>query len=469
MTDVTDVTKASIPRPRENVRLESLIAASGISHKRLAHRLNEICLSQGVAVNYTHTSVANWCRRGVRPRWPAPRHICAVLSEALGRPVGLEEIGMEWSGRLDQDSGLGFPRNQQDALAEASSYWSSLNRRDFLTTSPFISSVFSEPVTRWLVSPTEPLASSSGRLSVGRAHIGELRAAAESARWWDSRYGGAAWKSQSLTAYLYERVVPMLNGRYTERDGRELFSVTGEMARLAGWTAFDAGRHQVAQRHYIQALRLAKAGSDIHLGSYILSTMAMQALMREYTSEAIDMAQGAFERVPSADPRVLGFAKLIEARAHAREGNARMASNCLSMAERLQERGSGEGTGERPWIDFFSRQRIITDAAEIFRDLGRPRSTFAWHKLGKMPGDDYARSRGIRLSVLATAYAQSGELDHSLRMGQESLRLFTRLQSVRGLDYLKIYATSLKPWRGEKAVVTYLGEVRELGRFLAAA
>lgn len=466
---MTGVAAVKDPKRQRNAQLESLITASGISHKRLAHRLNEICQSQGIACDYTHTSVANWCRRGVRPRWPVPRHICAVLSEGLGRPVGLDEIGMEWGGRIDQDSGLRFPRNQQEALAEASSYWSTLNRRDFLTTSPFVASAFSEPVTRWLVNPSEPLDSSSGRITIGPSHIEELHEAAESARLWDSRFGGAAWKSQSLTTYLYERVTPLLSGRFTERDGRELFSVTGEMARLAGWTAFDAGKHQVAQRHYIQALRLAKAGSNVHLGSYILSTMAMQAMMRGFTSEAIDMAQGAFERVPSADPRVLGFAKLIEARAHAKGGDARQASSCLALAERLQERGSHEGNGERPWIDFFSRQRIITDAAEIFRDLRLPRSTFAWHALGEMPGDAYTRSRGIRLSVLATAHAQSGDLDHSLRLGRESLRLFSRLQSVRGLDYLKIYTASLTPWLREKEVAAYLLEVRGLGRYLAAA
>ncbi|MFJ6657631.1 sporulation protein [Streptomyces sp. NPDC091377] len=440
-----------------------------MSHKRLAHRLNQICGSNGITSDYTHTSVANWCRRGVHPRWPVPRHLCEVLSEGLGRPVGLGEIGMERPGRLDQDSGLGFPRGQRDAITEASSYWSTLNRRTFLASSPFVVSAFTEPVTRWLINPTEPVTPPSGRISVGPSHIQELRAAADSARVWDSRFGGATWKSQSLTAYLYERVTPLLGGRYTERDGRELFSVTAEMARLAGWTAFDAGQHQVAQRHFIQALRLAKAGSDVHLGSYVLSTMAMQALMRGFVSQAIDMAQGAYERVPTADPRVLGFAKLIEARAHARQRDARSAAACLSLAERLQERGTAEGAGERTWIEFFSRQRIVTDATEIFRDLGSPRATFDWHALGAMPGDAYARSRGIRLSVLATAHAQAGELDHSLRLGGESLRLFSRLQSVRGLDYLKIYTDSLAPWRREPTVTAYVHEVRGLARELATA
>ncbi|WP_189220781.1 MULTISPECIES: hypothetical protein [Streptomyces] len=197
--------------------------------------------------------------------------------------------------------------------------------------------------------------------------------------------------------------------------------------------------------------------------------MAMQALMRGFTSQAIDMAQGAYERVPAADPRVLGFAKLIEARAHARQRDARAAATCLTTAERLQERGTAEGSGERAWIEFFSRQRIVTDATEIFRDLGQPRSTFAWHALGAMPGDAYARSRGIRLSVLATAHAQAGELDHSLRLGGESLRLFARLQSVRGLDYLRLYTDSLARWRREPSVVDYLRDVRGLARQLTTA
>ncbi|WBO68975.1 sporulation protein [Streptomyces camelliae] len=418
-------------------------------------------MAEGIASEYTHTSVANWTRRGMQPRWPVPQHICTALAERLGRAVSLADIGME-SAQSDRVTGLAFPRDQRRALTEAASYWSNVNRRNFLAATSFAASAFSEPVTRWLVSPTEPMRPSPGVTALGRAHIEELRTAANSARMWDSRFGGALWKSHSITEYLDERVTPLLRARYSERDGRELFSVTAEMARLAGWTAFDAGQHQAAQRHYIQALRLAKAAGDIHLGSYILATMAMQALMRGFASQAIDMAQGAYERVPAADPRVLGFAKLIEARAHARDGDVRAACACLATAEQLEERGRAEGVGERPWIDFFTRQRIVTDATEIFRDLERPKSAFAWHALGAMPGDAFARSRGIRLSVLATVHAQQGNLDAALPLGQESLQLFSRLQTARGLDYIKIFTSALHPWRRERSVMTYMSQVKAL-------
>jgi hypothetical protein len=68
----------------------------------------------------------------------------------------------------------------------------------------------------------------------------------------------------------------------------------------------------------------------------------MQSLMRGFGSEAVDMAQGAFERAKGqAVPRVLAFTKLI---------------------------------GDEPaWIDFYAHSRLSADAAEIFRDLKFPR------------------------------------------------------------------------------------------------
>ncbi len=145
--------------------------------------------------------------------------------------------------------------------------------------------------------------------------------------------------------------------------------------------------------------------------------MAMQSLMRGFTSEAIDRAQGAYRRGQTLDPRVAGFAKLIEARSHARAGDER--------------------------------------------------STSAWNAAGPMPSDAFVRSRSVRLSVLASAHAQNGDLAQSLHLGRESLALFTRLGSLRGMEYLRVYGRSLEPWRRDPQVVTYLADVRRATRSLA--
>ncbi|WP_050495496.1 hypothetical protein [Streptomyces baarnensis] len=178
-----------------------------------------------------------------------------------------------------------------------------------------------------------------------------------------------------------------------------------------------AARQLIAQHHFIQALRPARAGGDADLGSYILATMAMQSLMRGFTSEAIDRAQGAYRRGQTLDPRVAGFAKLIEARSHARAGDER--------------------------------------------------STSTWNAAGPMPSDAFVRSRSVRLSVLASAHAQNGDLAQSLHLGRESLALFTRLGSLRGMEYLRVYGRSLEPWRRDPQVITYLADVRRATRSLA--
>lgn len=462
------MTEARRNERQGNPSLEEIVAQSGASHKRLAHRVNELASREGQSTQYTHTSVANWCRRGMVPKPPTPRLLCIALSELLGRPVSLAEIGMQSAEHDTSGLGLEFARHQDDAVNEASAYWSAVNRRQFLTSQTFAISAFATPFTRWLIDPADTTrARTTAGPSVDREHIAELREAADSARLWDSRFGGANRKSTSLTEYLYGRVAPLLRGSYSESVGRDLFRVTAEMARLAGWTAFDAGQHSVAQRHFIQALRLARAGGDADLGAYILTTMAMQSLMRGFTSEAIDMAQGAYQRGNTLDPRVAGFAKLIEARSHARAGDERATSACIARSERLAARGAdSEGPA---WIGFFNQQRIITDATEAFRDLGNHRATFAWNAIGPMPSDAFARSRSVRLSVLASAHAQNGDLAQSLHLGRESLNLFTRLGSLRGMEYLRVYGRSLEPWRRDPQVVTYLSDVRKATRSLTVA
>ncbi len=140
-------------------------------------------------------------------------------------------IGMADAQTPDAAVGLGFPRNPADAVRVATSFWNSVNRRDFLTGTGFAVSAFTTPVTRWLVTPADDDAAHRGRA----ADIAELREAAADVRQWDSKCGGGNWKASSVTACLQERAVPLLNGSFSDDVGRELFSVTAEL--FSGWSA----------------------------------------------------------------------------------------------------------------------------------------------------------------------------------------------------------------------------------------
>ncbi|MFE7120466.1 sporulation protein [Streptomyces sp. NPDC057654] len=449
-----------------NADLARLIEVCGASHKSLALRVNQLAQQAGIETGYSHTSVGNWCKRGMVPKWPIPTLLAQAIAERLGGPVTLSQIGMDDARTPETDIGLAFPRDRDDAVQEATTFWSFVNRRDFLTGSGFAASAFTTPVTRWLVTPADEPAHHRGTRQVGRADLEELRDAADEARRWDSKYGGGNWRANSVTACLRERAAPLLHGSRTDAVSRELFSVTSQLSRLAGFAAFDVGQHDVAQRHFIQALRLARAAGDVQLGCYVLTTMAMQSLLRNFGSEAIDMAQGAYERSKGqAAPRVLAFTKLIEARAHARVGDAQAASRALKGSEDLLSRAETSKGSEPGWIDFYHHARLSADAAEVFRDLRNPQAALRWDRqAAAMPPDAFTRSVGMRLAIVGTVHLQARDLDTGLDLGNRSVDILAHVRSARAQDYVREFNAALAPWRREPAVRAFLHRTRtELG------
>jgi tetratricopeptide (TPR) repeat protein len=434
--------------------------ASGASHKSLAHRVNQIAREYGQGTKYGHTSVSNWVNQGMIPRNPVPRYVAAALGERLGRTVAAEEIGMFDLQRGNADLGLDFPRDPSDAIRVAATYWRTVDRQLFLTNG-FAVSAFTAPVTRWLTQPADAPITHQGGRQVGRSDLAELWQAADEARQWDSKFGGGNWKTSSVTECLRLRAAPLLSGTYTEAIGKELFAATSELSRVAGWAAFDTGRHQEAQRHFVQALRLARAAGDVQSGAYVLTTMSLQATLRGFPGAAADMAEAAYERAKGlAAPRVLAFAKLAEARAHGRAGDAKAAGSALARSENLLD--SIRPNGHDPdWLAYFTHARLATDATEIYRDLGQPRAAIAWNEQADaMPSGRFTRAVGIRLSVLASTHLQNGDIEQSLDVGSRALEVLRTVSSTRAHGYLRGLTTDLEPWKADTTVSEFIGRAQ---------
>jgi len=227
---------------------------------------------------------------------------------------------------------------------------------------------------------------------------------------------------------------------------------------MIGWTAFDAGEHAVAQRHFIQALSLARAGGNAELGAYVLATMALQTMRRGYPNQAIDMAQGAYERARDAShPQVLAFAQLIEARAHARTGDERAAARALSGCERLLDAASEV---EPPtYIAYFGHARMASDAVEIYRDLGKPHVAAGWDAQCAMPAG-HTRAVGLRLSVTATAHLQARDLEQGLAVGRRAVDILATVASARAREYAEDVHAALTPWAREPRVQAWQSRAR---------
>ncbi|MFJ4622327.1 sporulation protein [Streptomyces sp. NPDC088812] len=460
-------------RHQPNERLARIIEQSGASRAALAHRINQLAREAGVNRVYTHTSIANWTVRGMTPRPPASGFLAVALGERLGRRVTPDEIGLGPRTEASSETGLDFPRDPDHAVRNAADYWSTVDRRSLLSAAPaFAVAAFTDPVHRWLVTPADATAArAEGRITasapggggrrVGRADLEELWHAADEARRWDSKYGGGTWKSSQVVDCLRERAAPLLTGTYTDAIGRELFTVTAELARVAAWSAFDMGHHQAAQRHFIQALRLARAGGDVQAGAYVLATMSLQTALQGYPDRAIDMAEGAYERAKhTAAPRVLAFAKLIQARAHGLAREPRQAATALAASERLLS-SIRPGSRDPQWLAYLTHTRLASDAVEIHRDLRNPTAAFRWNTMADtMPAGLYTRSVGIRHAVLGAAHLQAGNLDQGLAMGDQALDILARVRSTRAHSYLHTLTDTLTPWHREPRVRAFIDRTR---------
>jgi hypothetical protein len=106
----------------------------------------------------------------------------------------------------------------------------------------------------------------------------------------DFQFGGG-YARASLAQYFAHDVHPLLEGKFSDKVGRELFSAAGQVAQLLGWTAYDDGRHELAQRYLLHGLRLAQAADDRMMGSRILSNMSYQATYLGHFGQAVPLSQ----------------------------------------------------------------------------------------------------------------------------------------------------------------------------------
>ncbi|GHE32800.1 MFS transporter [Streptomyces thermocarboxydus] len=459
-----------------NEKLGAVLALAGISNAGLARRVNDLGAQRGLTLRYDKTSVARWVSKGMVPQGAAPHLIAAAIGQKLGRPVPLHEIGL-----ADADPapevGLAFPRDVGQAVKSATELyrldlagrragsggiWQSL-------AGSFAVSAYATPASRWLITPADssvareasPSDGSGAPLKVGHSDVRKLREAAEDARRWDSKYGGGDWRSSMVPECLRVEAAPLLLGSYSDDVGRSLFGAAAELTRLAGWMAFDTGQQEAAQRYYIQALRLARAAADVPLGGYVLASMSLQATYRGFGDEGVDLAQAALERNRGlATARTLSFFRLVEARAHARAGDAQAAGAALKSAESWLER-SRPGDSDPSWLGFYSYDRFAADAAECYRDLKAPRQVrrFTEQALSK-PTEEFVRSHGLRLVVSAVAELESGNLDAACEQGVRAVEVAGRISSARTTEYVKDLLHRLEPYGDEPRVV----ELRERAR-----
>ena len=491
----------------QNQRLSALIEEAGFSHAGLARRVDQLGIEHGLDLRYDKTSVTRWLR-GQQPRGATPALIAEVFTRRLGRRLSAQDLGLDACAPVY--AGLEFAESPTEAVDIVSSMWrkdtgahSELRRiaftpaglvvpsRDWLigrsddrvaretshdlgvnqparlplrpgaaagahpagavppqTRRPLVAGADPGPVTGQLPPPPPP----RGLQRVGRGDVAAVRAVGDLFRSLDSAYGGGHAR-QALIRYLESEAEPMLRGRYNEAIGRSLFGAVADLTRLAGWTSYDIGAHGLAQRYFVQSLRLAQAANDRLYGGYVLVTMSRQAVYLGHGREAVQLARVAQQGVGAVAPTtVQALMHAAEARGHGLIGDTRACTTSLVRAERaLQAARPGD---ELPsWARFFDEAQLADEFGHCYRDLQqwRPCAQHAERSL-RLRSGSYARSRVFCRTVLATARLGMGEVDDACAAATEALRGASEMRSLRAVEYLREFSRKLAPYRGNASV-----------------
>lgn len=298
---------------------------------------------------------------------------------------------------------------------------------------------------------------------VSGGDVAALRSVGELFRTLDNAYGGGHAR-QALVRYLEHETEPMLRGTYGEATGRRLFSAAADLTRLAGWTSYDIAAHGLAQRYFVQALRLAQAAGDRAYGSYVLITMSRQAVYLGHGREAVQLARVAQQGIgSSAPPVVQALLHAVEARGHGVLGEARHCTTSLARAERALEIAR-HGDEVPHWARYFDEAQLADEFGHCHRDLQQYRTAAQYAERSlQLRSPAYARSRLFCRVVLACARLGLGELDQACALGAEAAQQAAEMRSVRATEYVRDFERRLEPYRDAAAVRGYRDRVAALG------
>ncbi|MEU1077408.1 MULTISPECIES: regulator [unclassified Streptomyces] len=478
-----------------NRQLAALIAEAGFSNAGLARRVDQLGLEHGLDLRYDKTSVTRWLR-GQQPRGTTPALIAEVFTRRLGRRLSAQDLGLDACAPVY--AGLEFAATPEEAVDIVSGLW----RKDSgshveLRKIAFTPAGLVVPSRDWLIGRADervghgdpsprfageqaaagPRIPSQGRPAVPRQRgsergpgqrvtsgdIAALRSVGELFRTLDHAYGGGHAR-QALVRYLEHEAEPMLRGSYGENIGRRLFAAAADLTRLAGWTSYDIAAHGLAQRYFVQALRLAQAAGDRAYGSYVLITMSRQAVYLGHGREAVQLARVAQQGVgSSAPPVVQALLHSVEARGHGVLGEIRACTASLVRAERAME-AARPGDEVPHWARFFDDAQLADEFGHCHRDLQQYRAA-AQHaeRSLQLRAPAYARSRLFCRVVLACARLGLGELDQACALAAEAAQQASEMRSVRAVEYVRDFERRLEPYRDAAAVRTYRDRVAALG------
>ncbi len=391
----------------------------------------------GESITCDHTYVTRWLK-GSTPRGNMPQFIADAIGRKLGRQLTIDDVGMGAAAvsAVQPELGLDFADKPEITAKTVTDLWrADLADAETLVRALPDSAAWNAASLRWIVAPPDAELTRTGNRAIGAVDVDMVRSTTDAFSMLDGKFGGGHAR-RALIQYLHTDVQPMLDGSYSDAVGKQLHSAVAEALLLAGFMSYDSGLHGIAQRYFIQGLRMAQAAGDRLLGSSILSAMSHQATFLGRYRDAATLARAAYSGpAGSLGPRMASHHLAMEARALARLGDDRGCDLALVAAERTL--GQRTADSDPPYMMYFDETELAAEIGHCFRDLGRSAEA-AERGAGALFNDGLNnRSDFFATMVQAEAYINQGEIGRGFDIALSALQLGEGLKSARCVQYVQ--------------------------------
>ncbi|MGC5054595.1 helix-turn-helix domain-containing protein [Micromonospora sp. DT48] len=295
----------------------------------------------------------------------------------------------------------------------------------------------------------------TGGCRIGAADLARIHAIITLYRSMDYEYGGGAVHQQVAT--LAEVVSRVLDGTHSDGLRQAALTAASEARQLAGWTAFDAGRHSDAQRHFLSAERAAVAAGDARLAARVRYCQARQFQHLHHNRDAVETLRLAREHLGgAATPAITAMLDSAEAASLAALGDHAQARTRLASATDAYSRV--ESDREPDWMSFFSYAEVLAQYGRVYRDMARqdPRhgdQAVRWTSEAITAfGPQNVRSSVLNQIGLCSAMFLAGEPDRALTIGATVLDHTDQLASARIIDRIHNLRRDLNHYADRPAV-----------------
>ena len=295
----------------------------------------------------------------------------------------------------------------------------------------------------------------AGYLDTVRANIDQLVAL-------ENRFGGA--DLAGLSERFFQTVRQQVGaGRYERGIRKDLLALTGELAEVAGWLAYDADRQSCVRRLNQEALYFTRLAGDRSMELLSLQNASMHAGFLGRPEEARDLADMVLDGGFMLSPRLRALFLTRKARALAQSGD-RESLRIFAKVRSLFERGTRED--DPAWAWWIDERELAWHEAMCRQDLGDSRDAIdQFERAVQATPHDQIRSRYLHLAYLLEAQVRLRSWNSAHTTMRTIAPLATEVASTRTVVLLRktlrrLRDPAMKPSR------SLLGEASGLERTL---